>query len=354
MPRSPRLPRSKINTMASKLVPNDPRVREETASIRGKQYNYILGEPASTPIETVFLIHGFPDMNFGWRNQIPYLVSLGLRVVAPNMLGYAGTSRPDDLAQFSHKSISADIRELAIKFVGEDGQIVLGGHDWGGALVWRTVLWYPEIIKAVFSVCTPFAPPNPVWVPLEDHIAAGRLTNFKYQLQLAGPDVERELQSEEKVRQFLNGMFGGWGEDGKMGFSTSEGVLFDNLPGLGPSPLVSKEELDHYAARYMLQSAPPMRGPLNWYRTRKINYEEELALTKDLKQVSTPALFISATQDAALPPAMSAGMDRWFKDLTRGEVEASHWALTQTGDEVNKLIGAWLNKVLDGAVRASL
>ncbi|KHN99461.1 epoxide hydrolase [Metarhizium album ARSEF 1941] len=340
--------------MTSKLVPDDPRVREETVSVRGKRYNYILGEPDSPPVETVFLIHGFPDMNFGWRCQIPYLVSLGLRVVAPNMLGYAGTSRPDDLAQFSHKSISADLKELAASFVGQDGQIILGGHDWGGALVWRTVLWHPELVKAVFSVCTPFAPPNPVWIPLEDHIAAGRLTNFKYQLQLAGPHVERELGSEEKVRHFLNAMFGGRGKDGKTGFSTSEGVLLDDLAALGPSPLVSEEELDHYACRYMLQSAPPMRGPLNWYRTRRINYEEELALTKDFKPIETPALFIGATNDSALPPAMAAGMGKWFKDLTRAEVEASHWALTQTPDDVNSLIGAWLGKVLGGAVKASL
>ncbi|OAA38072.1 epoxide hydrolase [Metarhizium rileyi] len=340
--------------MTSKLVPNDPRVREETAVIRGKQYSYVLGEPDSTPVDTVFLIHGFPDMSFGWRHQIPYLMSLGLRVVAPNMLGYAGTACPDDLAQFSHRSISADIKELAEKFVGDDGQIILGGHDWGGALVWRTVLWHPELIKAVFSVCTPFMPPSPRWVPLEDHIAAGRLTNFRYQLQLAGPEPERELQSQDKVRQFLNGMFGGRGEAGEAGFSTSEGVLFDNLAVLGPSPLVSGEELDHYVAQYMLQGVPPMRGPLNWYRTRRINYEEELALAKEFKQIDTPALFVAATRDTALPPAMAAGMDRWFKQLNKTEVEASHWALTEKGDEVNKLIGEWLNKVLDGAVKASL
>ncbi|OAQ70321.1 epoxide hydrolase [Pochonia chlamydosporia 170] len=351
----PRISRLKINTMVPKLVPNDPRVREETVSIRGKQYNYIIGEPDSQPIETVFLIHGFPDMNFGWRNQIPYLVSLGLRVVAPNMLGYAGTSCPEDLAEFSHKSISADIKELATRFVGENGQIILGGHDWGGAFVWRTVLWYPELIKAIFSVCTPFMPPNPQWVPLEDYIAAGKLTNFKYQLQFAGPDVERELQSEAKIRQFLNGTFGAKGPNGETGFSTDEGVIFDNLPKLGPSPLVSKEELDHYVARYMLQAGPsPMKGPLNWYRMRKINYDEEVALLKNFKKVDAPALFVAASDDIALPPEMSAGMEKWFRDLSRAEVKSSHWALTQAGDEVNKVIGEWLSKVLDGAVKPSL
>lgn len=38
-------------------------------------------------------IHGWPDLSLGWRYQIPLLVSLGLRVVAPDMMGYGGTVR---------------------------------------------------------------------------------------------------------------------------------------------------------------------------------------------------------------------------------------------------------------------
>jgi hypothetical protein len=36
-------------------------------------------------------IHGWPDLAIGWRFQIPLLLSLGLRVVAPDMMGYGGT-----------------------------------------------------------------------------------------------------------------------------------------------------------------------------------------------------------------------------------------------------------------------
>ncbi|KAG6018423.1 hypothetical protein E4U41_003901, partial [Claviceps citrina] len=105
----------------SKLVPNDARVREETAQIRGKTYSYLIGEPQNRNhhhqqqqlVDTVFLIHGFPDLNFGWRHQMPFLMSLGFRVVAPSMLGYAGTARPDDVAQWSLRSAADDIKALA-------------------------------------------------------------------------------------------------------------------------------------------------------------------------------------------------------------------------------------------------
>lgn len=76
---------------------NDPRVKYQTATLNGVEYNYILAEPASgNVVDTIFLIHGWPDMSLGWRNQIPYLLSKGLRVVAPDMMGYGGTDAPED------------------------------------------------------------------------------------------------------------------------------------------------------------------------------------------------------------------------------------------------------------------
>nr|QBM06330.1 putative epoxide hydrolase [Tolypocladium sp. CBMAI 1346] len=338
----------------SKLVPNDPRVKHQTAQIRGKTYRYAVGEPQNgPPLDTIFLIHGFPDMGFGWRYQVPYLMSLGFRVVVPEMLGYSGTDNPEDLSAFSMKNISADIEELARKFVGQ-GQIILGGHDWGGVVVWRVALWHPELIKAVFSICTPFNAPMKPWVPLEDMIAAGKLTNFRYQLQLKGPDVESAIQGEDKVRQFLNGMYGGSSPDGKLGFSVEEGVHFEALPKLRRTSLLSDEELDYYVQQYMLQKAPQLRGPLNWYRTREINWKDELPLTEKPIQLEMPALFISALDDTALPPSMSVGMERFIPKLTRGEVGGSHWALTGQSEEVNRQVARWLNGVLNGAIRSAL
>ena len=55
-----------------------------------------------------------------------------------------------------------------------------------------------------------------------------------------------------------------------------------------------------------------------------------------------PALFIGATDDAALPPWMSRGMERHFEQLTRGEVKASHWALWEAPDKVNGFVRDWL------------
>lgn len=329
----------------SKLKPNDPRVKLVNTTIRGKTVRYILGEPQGPKKDTLLLIHGFPDMAFGWRYQIPFFMSLGYQVVVPDMVGYAGTDAPADLAEYTLKSIADDIRDLAVQFVGEDGQIVLGGHDWGGMAVWRATEWHPKLIKAVFSVCTPYVPSNDQYIPLDAVIAAGHLQNFRYQLQLMGPDVQARIQGKEQVRKFLNGMYGGHGPAGELGFTAADGCLFDNLDLLGPTPLLSKEELDYYAEQYALRSAPELRGPLNWYRTRPLNFETEKPLAEKKAKIDAPALFITATKDVALPPSMSAGMDQYFTKLTRGEVVASHWALWEATEQVNSHVAEWLKKV---------
>jgi soluble epoxide hydrolase/lipid-phosphate phosphatase len=317
-----------------KIAPHDPRIQRKTALLNGTTYSYILAEPSGQPKGTIFLIHGWPDFSFGWRYQIPLLTSLGLRVVAPDMMGYAGTDAPQPLSKYTMKSTADDLAELA-RQLGVS-RVILGGHDWGGVVVYRLALHYPKLVSAVFSVCTPFT------VPKSSFVDATVLPNFKYQLHLRGPEVEANIVGEEKIRQFLNGMYGGLTPTGIRPFSVSDGVNFEALPTVGTSPLVSKEEMDFYVQSYARNG---MRGPLNWYRTQPLNYEDEKDLAKEFEQgykVEQPTLFIAGLKDAALPPKMSVGMEKYFKSLVKKEVDTQHWALWEKPDEVNAYIKEFL------------
>ncbi|RDL34442.1 uncharacterized protein BP5553_07570 [Venustampulla echinocandica] len=319
--------------MASKITPNDPRVTYKTANLNGVTYSYILAEPEGQPINTIFLIHGWPDLSFGWRYQIPFLTSLGLRVVVPDMLGYGGTDAPESPARYTFKNVADDMAALA-ELLGLSS-IILGGHDWGGMVVYRIALHYPSLVSALFNVCTPFVPLRKTYRSMT--VAP----NFKYQIQLAGPDVESNIVGEEKIRQLLASVYGGRTPAGEPGFDTGHGAYFERLGDIGSSPLLSKEELDFYAKRYAIHG---MHGPLNWYRTAELNFEDEkgLAETMETFKFDMPVLFISATRDAALPPALSTGMDKFFRSLTRGEVDADHWALWEKPNEVNQYIQEFL------------
>ena len=65
--------------------------------------------------------------------------------------------------------------------------------------------------------------------------------NFRYQLQLASGEVEKHIVSKEQIKQFLNGMYGGRGENREAGFDPAQGLLYENLPKLGPTRLLSEE-----------------------------------------------------------------------------------------------------------------
>ena len=260
------------------------------------------------------------------------------------MMGYAGTDAPESPSYYTFKRTADDMAELARQL--GTSTIILGGHDWGGAVVYRIALHYPKLVSAVFSICTPFTPPSKKYVP------ATVLPNFKYQLQLKGPDVEANIVGEEKLRQFLNGMYGGIGSNGEKAFSVAHGVYFDNLSKLNSTQLLDKAELDFYAKQY---ARTGMHGPLNWYRTGKLNFEDEKAMAEKMEgfKFDMPVLFVAGTKDAALPPALSQGMEKWFRCLMRGEVDANHWALWEKPAEVNQLIKEFLVGQI-GARRASL
>jgi pimeloyl-ACP methyl ester carboxylesterase len=325
-----------------KLVPNDNRVTHNFAHINGKNYHYLLANPKEPPVATILLVHGWPDISFGWRYQVPYLLSLGLRVIVPDMIGYGRTDAPWEIPEYSIKSSSDDLAVLVRQIVGEGEQILLGGHDWGGYLVWRLTLYHPDLIRAVFSVCTPYTVPRAQW--LNDTAYTTYFPTFGYQLQLAGPDVEAKIVGKDKLRQFLSSVYGGKGPKGEVGFTPNEGALFDNLSKIGPSPLLTTEETNFYVDEY---SRHGMHGPLNWYRTRRINYEEEQILVNaNRTRVSQPSLMLTATHDLALPPVMTKGMSQYFDSLAIKEVNATHWALWEAPEEVNKHLGDFLTGVL--------
>jgi soluble epoxide hydrolase / lipid-phosphate phosphatase len=106
-------------------------------------------------------------------------------------------------------------------------------------VVWRTVLWYPELISHVFSVCTPYNSPAKTFHPLEDIVK--RIPHFGYQLQLASGEVEKHVESRDEIRQFLKGMFGGRGPNGEVLFSPKKGILFENLHKIEGSGALSSE-----------------------------------------------------------------------------------------------------------------
>ncbi|KAK6223171.1 epoxide hydrolase [Colletotrichum tabaci] len=286
----------------------DPRFQYQTAILNGVKYNYIHAKPSSEKVAgTVFLVHGWPDLSLGWSNHIPFLLSRGMRVVALDMMGYGGTESPENPSFYTFKRASDDIAALA-SHLGLS-RIVLGGHDFGGGVVYRTAMWHPELVAALYVLNTPFVPPVATFTDL-----AVSWPGFHYQLQFRSQHEVQDYvgpigsQNATRVRQILNTIYGVVGPSGELAIDVSgKGLDFNLLEGVTEdTPLLSKTEIDYYVDRF---TSKPFNNTLNWYRTQELNWEDELALVPGNStytcKFSQPALFIAATLDPTLPPSLS-------------------------------------------------
>lgn len=167
-------------------------------------YHYLESAPSQSVSYkgTIFLVHGFPDLSYGWHNQIPFLSNLGYRVIAPDMLGYARTSAPAEVIPYHRKNLASDLAELIEKVVPGE-QVILGGHDWGATIVWTTIVYHPELFKAVIGMAVPFGPPAPEYTDLKDVIENGNLLNLGYQLQLREPEFAEKIKGPDEIRSFI-------------------------------------------------------------------------------------------------------------------------------------------------------
>jgi len=88
--------------------------------------------PSDGPL--VFLLHGFPEFWYGWRNQIAPLAASGKHVVVPDQRGYNLSDKPKGVGSYDLDHLADDIAGLADYFGQERFSIV--GHDWGASVGW--------------------------------------------------------------------------------------------------------------------------------------------------------------------------------------------------------------------------
>ena len=77
----------------------------------------------------MLLAHGFPELAYSWRHQLPALAAAGYRVVAPDQRGYGRSSRPEAVDDYDIAHLTGDLVGL-LDDAGEE-QAVVVGHDWG-------------------------------------------------------------------------------------------------------------------------------------------------------------------------------------------------------------------------------
>lgn len=283
----------------------------------------------------VCLCHGFPESWFSWRYQIPALAQAGFRVLALDMKGYGDSSSPPEIEEYAMEVLCKEM----VSFLDKLGipQAVFIGHDWAGVLVWNMALFYPERVRAVASLNTPFMPPNPEVQPME---VIKSIPVFNYQLYFQEPGVA-EAELEKNMSRTFKTFFRASDELGMLAVhkATEMGGLLVNTPeNPSLSKITTEEEIEFYVQQFKKTG---FRGPLNWYRNTERNWKWGCKGVG--RKILVPALMVTAEKDIVLRPQMSKNMENWIPHLKRGHIEdCGHWTQIEKPAELNEILIKWL------------
>lgn len=254
-------------------------------------------------------LHGFPELHYSWRHQMPVLAGMGYRVWAPNMRGYGGTSRPAEKEAYRLSNLADDVAGLID--ASRAREVTLIAHDWGALVAWHFAIKEirPLAKLVIMNV------PHPKC-------------------------AERELKTWKQLKK-------------------SWYIFFFQVPGLPElmlgrneaaaigrvfrnsavnKDLFRREEVEPYRA------AAARPGAL----TAMFNYYRCLLQTPDAREigdgkVTVPTLVLWGEQDVAIDIACLDGMETYVTDLTvRRFPEASHWVQQDVPEKVNQALAEWL------------
>lgn len=109
------------------------------------------------------LLHGFPDLAYGWRHLIPILADAGYHVVAPDQRGFGRTTGwvngyDAPLAPFGFLNMTRDAVGL-VSALGYRRTAMLVGHDLGSPVAAYCALARPDVFPSVVLMSAPFPGP---------------------------------------------------------------------------------------------------------------------------------------------------------------------------------------------------
>ena len=302
----------------------------ETNSIRMAVYEQGAG-PA------IILLHGFPELAYSWRHQLPALAAAGYRAIAPDQRGYGNTTVPPKVSDYRVEELIGDVHGLLDALDLESATFI--GHDWGAILLWYMAILAPERIEKLIILNIPYfrrPPIDPITMMRERYGDDFYIVNFQ------DSDEADRAFAEDPARFF----------DVVMRHQQISRQQFDSLPAErkvvnflrslrqerhSGEPLLLDAERDYYAAAFARSG---FTGPINWYR----NWTHNWRVTEGLDPTITiPTLFIGAVDDVIVAPEQIEAMRPLVTDLTIHMLEdCGHWSQQEKPAAVNGLILDWL------------
>lgn len=102
----------------------------ETAGLPPLGMHYVDAGPVDAPV--VLLLHGQPTWSFLYRHMIPALTAAGLRVIAPDAIGFGRSDKPTDPTDYTFIR-HVDWMQGLVTSLGLS-EVTLVVQDWGGPI----------------------------------------------------------------------------------------------------------------------------------------------------------------------------------------------------------------------------
>jgi pimeloyl-ACP methyl ester carboxylesterase len=269
------------------------------------------GDPASRKL--ALLLHGFPELAYSWRHQIPTLAERGYRVWAPNLRGYGRTTRPVGRRAYATDRLVDDVRRL-IEVAGAES-VTLVGHDWGGILAW------------LFALVKP--------IPIERLVV----------MNLPHPTLfRRGLRTWKQGRRSWYGLFFQIPWVPEKVLASGDGRAFTEM---FRSMAIDKTRFPHEVTEvYRRHALEPgaITAMINWYRGLAFMPKAWRELIASPPRIEVPTLLLWGEEDVALGRELTFGTEELVADLTlRYLPGVSHWVQQEAPETVNAMLGAWLD-----------
>ena len=322
------------NRVASARAPGSSLGSREAVTHRRLQTNGIgmhLAEAGSGPM--VLLLHGFPELWYSWRHQLPVLAAAGYHAVAPDLRGYGDTDASAADEGYAPSNMAADVVGLLDALGAE--QAVLVGHDWGANIAWACAELFGERVAGLVALSVPYRPrpPAPPSEVLRQFLPGGAPAS-PYPLGVT--QAELEADPGRSLRRFLYALSGDAPPEvvpRLFNQRAPSGRVLDSMPESEELPgWLGAEDLDEYARAY---ARTGFRGPLGVYRNQDRDWHEHPEI--GTAGVGQPALFVGGRRDPAVLFGKLEPMEAAVPKLRRIVLlpDCGHWTQQERPGDVN-------------------
>ena len=295
--------------------------------------NMRIAEAGEGPL--VLLLHGFPELWYSWRHQLPALAAAGYRAVAPDVRGYGGTDAPEAIDSYTMLDHVADAVGV-LDALGEESAVIVG-HDWGAPMAWHGALLHPERFPAVAALSVPYTPRPPA--PPTQLMKRLFQDRFFYMLYFQEPGLaEAELEADVRrsMRLMLYDASGDAPRSAWQAQRPKDAKLLDEMrdPERLP-PWLTEADIDYYTAEF---ERTGFRGGLNRYRNMDRDWEQSAHLAG--AAVQQPALFVAGERDGVLRFTGTDAMKASVPNLRNVVIlpGCGHWTQQERPAEVNSAL----------------